>query len=153
MDPLTALSLAGNIVQFIDIASNILRGSHHLYHSVTGALPVNQDLELRTRGLSEIVLKLSQPIQTVQDLGAILTSAKSRVSPALRELCEECRNVAEQLIDRLDGLKVEGKHRVWKSFKHAIKAAWAQREVDELSYRLSGFRKSLNDHVLAELRY
>ncbi len=123
MDPLTALSLAGIIIQFVDFGSRILKGSHQIYESVTGALPANEELELRTRDLSDLIIKLQRPLQAGD--GSV-TSDHTTLKP-LQSLCNACSLVAKELLGRLEGLKVEGKHKAWKSFGHAIKAEWSHR--------------------------
>lgn len=45
MDPLTALGLASNIVQFVDFASKLISQSHEIYQSADGALEDNVALE------------------------------------------------------------------------------------------------------------
>jgi len=156
MDPLTALSLADTIVQFVDYASKIIRGTKHIYKSTSGALSANKDLEERTRALSDLATKLKQPVQPpLYDASAKAASNLSPDSayPILQDLCKKCGEEADQLLARLEGLKVNGKHRVWKSFQLAVKAAWAQREVDEISKRLSEYQKLLEMHVVSTIRY
>lgn len=46
MDPLTALSLAGNIIQFVDFGGRLLGGAGEIYHSAEGSLKVHDELEL-----------------------------------------------------------------------------------------------------------
>jgi hypothetical protein len=150
MDPLTALSLAGTIVQFVGFGTNILKGSHQLYQSANGALPVNEELELITRDLHELTFKLGRPLfpDTISPSAGQLEEYRD-----LEELCSRCRTLANKLIVRLNGLKVQGKQQAWKSVQHAIKAAWAQKEIDSLSKSLSELRNSLEMHVLSNLRY
>lgn len=60
MDPLTALSLAGTIVQFVDFGSKLLVECHQLYKSKSGSLTVNDELSLATEDLRMVVDKLQQ---------------------------------------------------------------------------------------------
>lgn len=160
MDPLTALSLAGTIVQFVDFAGKIIRGSKTLYRSTNGALPANEDLETRTKYLADLAIKLKQPLELhpyPPPEYAASTTPSDNVSPiathdALRELSGRCASEAENLLIRLEGLKINGKHRVWKSFQHAIKSAWAQREVEEISKRLSEYQRILQAQIMSTLR-
>ncbi|RDW79842.1 hypothetical protein BP6252_04480 [Coleophoma cylindrospora] len=146
MDPLTALSLAGTIIQFVDFGNKILRGSKELYDSTSGALSVNDELEVRARELKDLTIKLRRPIHIDT------TSAHHGMYSALQTLCVACRKAAEELIARLQRLKVEGQHRAWKSFRQAIKYAWNQTEIEVLSKKLHELRKSLDTHILAGLR-
>jgi hypothetical protein len=147
MDPLTAFSLAGTIIQFVDYGTKILRGSKGLYDSASGASVVNDEIETRTKDLLDLVIKLRRPLSLES------TSADYATYTALRELCNGCRKVADELIARLQRLKVEGQHRAWKSFRQAIKSAWSQKDIDMLCKRLSEFRRSLDTHILSSLRY
>jgi hypothetical protein len=60
MDPLSALSLAGNIVQFVDFGLKLLSGAVELYKSPSGTLAAHHELELVTTDLSALVIKLRQ---------------------------------------------------------------------------------------------
>jgi hypothetical protein len=156
MDPLTALSLAGTIVQFVDFAGKIIRGAKHLYKSTSGALSGNDDLEERTKILSDLATKLKQPIQPPLCGAAAKDASDPSPNPVyaiLQDLCDKCGREADQILTRLQGLKVNGKHRAWKSFQLAVKAAWAQREVEEISKRLSDYQKLLEMHVISTIRY
>jgi hypothetical protein len=150
MDPLTALSVAGTVVQFVDFGNKIVRGTYHIYKSATGALSVNEELEIITRDLADLATKLRRPLQAEH-----LSTSRSHNTQqtALQGLCDECVRVAERLIARLESLKVQGKHRAWRSFQHAVKAAWAQKEVDELTTTLSKYRDSIQTYLQLSLRY
>jgi hypothetical protein len=76
---------------------------------------------------------------------------------ALESLCDECRKVANELLHRLNGLKVtknkaNGKGPVWGSLAKALKSAWTADEVEGLIRRLSMFRQSIDTHILASIR-
>jgi hypothetical protein len=145
MDPLTALSLAGTIVQFVQFATQIVQAT------VSGALPVQEDLETRTLALRDLIAKLRRQ----QLSGNASTSFVFRAdSPdkTLQILCDGCAAIAEELLARLDRLKVEGKHKMWKNFKKAIESQWSQNELKSLSSRLTEYRTALDTHVLINLK-
>jgi hypothetical protein len=58
MDPLSALSLAGTIIQFADFGSKLLSESLQLYKSSRGTLDANEQLELVTADLQSVIAKL-----------------------------------------------------------------------------------------------
>jgi len=149
MDPLTALSVAGTIIQFVQFGGQILNGSRQFYESASGALSVNEELEVITRDLSDLLFKLERPLGPSNPPDSLEKDAEYR---GLEDIGAHCRKVANELLTRLNGLKIRGKHQAWKSLQHAIKAAWAQREVDELDKRLVGFRRSLETHIISSLR-
>ncbi len=63
MDPLTALSLAGTIVQFVDFGCKLLAKGRELYKSSTGVLTVNEELELTTTDLRALIEKMQKPFK------------------------------------------------------------------------------------------
>src|SRR5271168_879473 len=119
MDPLSALSLAGNIVQFIDFGSKLLSGARELYKSPSGTLAAHHELELVTTDLSALVVKLRQSF----DQGDGIESADQDAAiqrGSFEQICDEAVKVAEELVQRLDKLKVkDGKLRILRSLQHA----------------------------------
>jgi len=147
MDPLTALSLAGNIVQFIEFASEILHAT------VSGrALPAHEELETTTLALRELAAKLKRP-RGPEDVYKNPDLPANAADKTLNDLCNGCADVADELLVRLTRLKIEGKHQMWKSFQNAIKSAWSQKELDVLQKRLSEFHRALDTHILSNLKY
>lgn len=150
MDPLTALSVAGTVIQFVDFGTKILRGSYSIYRSTSRALPVNDELEILTRDLAVLATKLRRPLyagkgpinelQTTEDL-------------ALQDLVDNCVRVAVELLTRLNELKTEGRHQAWRSLQRAVKSAWTQSEVNELTKTLSDYRTSIQTHIQKSIRY
>jgi len=67
MDPLTALSLAGNVVQFVDFGCQLLSHSRELYRSPRGSLAADDEIHLVTVDLRALILKLrNTPIMVVR---------------------------------------------------------------------------------------
>lgn len=60
LDPLTALSVAGTIVQFVDFGTKPLSQANELYKSSVGTLKSNYELELVMTDLRGLVIKLRQ---------------------------------------------------------------------------------------------
>ena len=51
LDPLTAIGLAGNIVQFIDFSIKIVGKAHHINNSASGLLPESTDAQMVAQAL------------------------------------------------------------------------------------------------------
>jgi hypothetical protein len=152
MEALAALSLAGNIIQFVEFGNTLLSEARGLYKSVTGALSVNEEIELATTDLSELIVRLKGSFFVSQTFGpASLTTAEQQTS--FEEICDGAVSVAEELVGRLRNLKVkECKNRKWKSFRQALKSAWTKEEISHLQKRLSGFKDSIEAHILFSIR-
>jgi hypothetical protein len=129
MDPLTALGLASNIVQFVDFTSKIISATHSLYRSAAGAKTEHSELEKVAKSLRSLADQATPPsFQKTKSLSA--------EDLALIELGELCRGVSDELLCVLQSLKVKGSKRGWKSFYQALRSEWKQREIAALQIRL-----------------
>ena len=147
MEPLTALGLAGNVIQFIDFSSQLVSKGHKIYRSLDGTLDENIDAEIVATNLSQSNAKLQKSLSQ----GGIST-ATSADDKALVNLCQRCSDVASELLLRLDKLKVSGKHRKWKSARQALKTVIGKEELEQISNRLSLYRNEITLHIAVSLR-
>lgn len=142
---MSAISLAGTIVQFVDFSSKLVSKGYYIYQSATGASPENLELEAITTDLSLLNTKLKTH-------GKYDCSAKDEKS--LEKLSQQCTDIADELLSRLQKLKVptDAKYRKWKSFRQALKTVWNKKDLDEMSTRLEGLRGQLEFHILVSLK-
>jgi hypothetical protein len=158
LDPMTALSLAGNVIQFVDFGIEVLSATGSLYGSVGGALDFNEELELVTTDLAAVC----------QLMGGRSATTSER---ALRDLCKGCNDVANELLTQLNKLKVspdapdppDGKKpilsrfqkekKVLRSFHQAIRSIWKEEEIEKLVKRLSSFRDEIQMRIVLGFRY
>ncbi|OCL07618.1 hypothetical protein AOQ84DRAFT_222678 [Glonium stellatum] len=145
MDPLNALSCAGTIVQFVDFSTRILSRTYELYKSPNSIITVNQELDLVATDLFQLSQKLRVSVRDV-------TAPDTEDERMLENLCLASSEIATELTTRLNDLRVQGKHRKWKSFQQAIKSVWSERDIMELTQRLSTLRDSVQIHVVVGLR-
>jgi hypothetical protein len=152
MDPLTALSLAGTVVQFVDFGCTILSRGCELYTSPTGNLTVNNEIHLVTNDLQAVIVKLRSSSLTASQ-SASVAFVDSQEPDSLERICESAAAVAEELLQRLDSLKVSGrKFKRWESFQQAVKSVWSRQEIDALVRRLRGFQQALDTRLLFSIR-
>lgn len=153
MDPLTALSVAGTIIQFVDFGSKLLSGSIELYRSSHGCLETHQELELVTSNLKSVAIKIRQASPFPEgEVGRPLSHEDQHQEDSLHAICDEAARIADELLGKLASLKVKSeKNRVWESLKAVIKAAWSKEEIIVLSKRLSRLRNSLNTRTMLSL--
>lgn len=152
LDPLTALALAGNIMQFVEFSGKIISGSSELFQSSSGVLKSNEALEAITKDLVAMTSKLGQ--LDLDDQSHLLIEEDQ----ALQDLCRSCTSVADELLLRLNKLKVptsigQGKRKRWKSAQHVVQSAWAEKELSTLGGQLAGFKQALELRIVAQLRY
>jgi hypothetical protein len=142
LDPLTALSVAGTIVQFVDFGIKLVSKSNELYNSTNGTSIGNAELEVIAEDLQELTCRLQQ----VPDSG-------TAEDEALHKLAEQCAAVAKEFLLVLKEHKVQGTtERRWKSARQAMKGLMSRDEVDKVVLRLQRFRDELNLHILVSMR-
>jgi hypothetical protein len=58
MDPLSALSIAASVVQFVDFGRHILSDSYEIYRSQSGELAKEVDLKIISKDLTDLVTQI-----------------------------------------------------------------------------------------------
>ena len=152
MDPLTVISLAGNVIQFVEFGTRLLGRAEQLYTSSAGTIAVHDELELVTTDLRALVTRLRD---SSPKLASDLESSREEESSwrSLQQICDQAANVADELISKLGGLKLkEGRFQKLRCLHEAVKSLWSEKEIKALSERLSGFRDALKTRVLFSIR-
>lgn len=138
MEALAAVSLAGNILQFLNFTCDAISESRQIHASVSGTLKEHDDLE----GLTTDLKGLNRRLQ----------ASVGPVDPVLELLCSSCNKVADELLKALECLGVKGKYTRSQSLRKALKTLWGKERLKILEERLAGFRQELILHIIVELR-
>jgi hypothetical protein len=156
IDPLSALSIAGNVIQFVDFTSKLISKGSQYYKSIDGALlehtelsAVAQSLQRLNRGLGAS-MRLEQSMLTVRP--DLPPQKYNLAEQGLWDANNECYKLAEEFSRALEDLQVSGKHRRWESFRQAFKTVWSEEKVESLYKRLSNAREQLMIHLLVHMR-
>lgn len=123
MDPLTALSIAGNVIQFLDFATKLFKESRDISHSASGA--------------SECVTSLAEISTQLSILSNSFTSTELQ-SLGLKDVASQCDGVAKELqslVERLT-LAKPSKDGYWASFTLALKTLLNKRQIRDLERRV-----------------
>ena len=150
LDPLTALGLAGNVLQVISFTVDLVSEGNRIYNAADGALEENRD----SATIADDLDKLSAGLSDAQSKWLAAHNGQ-RLDPdeqRLGEICDRCGEIARTLIAQLDKLKVEGKHRRIKSFKQAIVSVWRADEIEKTAAQLEKYRNEIDSHILFGLR-
>jgi hypothetical protein len=155
MDPLSALSLAGTVIQFVNFGTKLLSTSVKLYKSSRGRLETHEELELTIVDLQSVVLKLRRTCYVIlPEPGGPPIEDDQFQGNCFSETCDEAARIAEEILNKLKGLEVrEGKHHAWESLKAAVRSAWSNDEILLLRQRLSLFKETLNSRLVLSIRY
>ncbi|KAF7894661.1 uncharacterized protein EAF01_010111 [Botrytis porri] len=147
MDPVSAISLAAAIAQFIDYSCKIVCKSKEIYNSTSGLTTEHNRTETATLRLEELTQSLNFPSKRAN-------SGSSIVHSRLQTIIQECIIVSDTLVNRLNRLKAPTRSQCpkWKSFRMALKSVWSKHEIDEFALRLRDLRKELDTELLLILR-
>ncbi|KAH8649355.1 hypothetical protein BX600DRAFT_112802 [Xylariales sp. PMI_506] len=148
MDPLTALSIAAAVAQFVDYGTRVLKDTRELIKSAHGQTA--QNIELRT---------IAQDISTfVHDIDSRSQSlATGYLAPSeevFLRLCYECRDLADELQASIKKLQARGTTRLEyaaNSFAVAVRGIWNTAKLKGLLKKLDHIRQQMMMAVLTFL--
>lgn len=141
MEPLSALSVATAVTQFIDFTGSLLSGTIELHKSATGRTKANLTIETIALDLRNLNIELTESFSSGDSHDA-----------DIKKLCLDCSKMADQLLEALNKLTVQKQHRLWSSFSTALRSIWAQEDIDSLQRRLDAYRQQISMHILVQLR-
>ncbi len=148
MDPFSALSLAGNVIQFVDFGLRLLSEAHEIYQSPSGTTTGIIEIESIYQDLSNLSSRLK-----VSAVSPSKPSGISQEEQALLDLAGSCQRLADDLLATVKDLRVDdGPNRKWRSFRQGLKTLWKNEMIDAVQKRLDNFRKQLSLQLLAILR-
>ncbi|GME51445.1 hypothetical protein GTA08_BOTSDO05040 [Neofusicoccum parvum] len=184
-DPLTALGLASNVVQFINYAGNLI-DTESVIRKGADVTPVGyRELETITRSLVEFNDGIKFTVTRFRDREEVqsrhqrvkqrLKHAKSAeekptetpeeikdpaheetltgIEEELSNLCNECNEVAQELLGALSDLKSKSKdsNKTWNTFRQALLDVWMEKHVDSVSTQLKNHGTKIGENMLASL--
>ena len=148
LDPFTAVSLAGNIVQFVQFGCHLVARAHELHTSKSGASKEILEVETVTARLLETIEELENDYSRVSPDSVTKTSSERR----LVEIAEACTMIAGDILNRLEGLKARKPRSIWNSISKAFKLAWTQDELNALTKRLKAYISELDTTILISMK-
>ena len=148
MDPLTAFSLACNVIQIIDFSAKIVTKCKELYKD--GALAKNRDIESVAKSLANVSTDLKLP-ETFPSAESVQQGYQE--DEDLLKLAQQCSETANELICELQKLAIQGTHRKRDAVLKAIKETWNKSIIEGIEERLEQHRRTLNTLILINLRY
>ena len=137
MDPLSAVSLAGTVVQLLDFGIKLVAKASEIYDSASGA-------EVRNIELDAIAQNLISLNRRVKNRAAKFHPySTSEDEEALAVMMEKCSDIGEELIAAIQKAKVQGTHKGWKSVRQALKSVLGLDKVQDLYNRLKQYREQV----------
>ena len=148
MDPMSIISLTGNIIQFVQFAAQLVSKGRKISESKEGALIDHVDLSATATHLVDLSKHVSGSLRTLDS-----SRSPSTTDQKLRAVCQECSTIASELIAVLERLRLHGKRSKWRSTRQAFKSICGQKTVNDLKTRLDSFRGVLDTTLLVALRF
>jgi hypothetical protein len=147
MDPVSALSVAASVIQFVDYGTRVISKARELYTSADGALSANSEIEEATTRLQA----LSGSLKADEGLER---APLDETDTALDKICKECSEVSQELVGMMEKLKLPKsyKNKKWESFRRTLKGVWEKEKTKEVVDRLASLRSELDTHVLVSVR-
>ena len=146
LDPLSALGVAGNIVQFVDFSCKIVSKTFEIYDSADGSTVENQELEAVTKNL----LYLSKKIKSSsQNNGG---QAATHEEHDIQDLCIRCEEISSELLMAPEELKIKRPCTKWRSFRQALNSVWSKSRIKGLSKRLEAIRRQIDTNLMTSVR-
>lgn len=139
MDPLTALSLAAAVAQFVDFGFKVLGNAREVYGSLSGATEEDRSLENAARETQHLAGKLVVPkLESMTDEDRLLHG-----------LAAECRTLSTQVLALLDKIKAKNSKSKLDSVLAAVKSKHYEKEKLGLQRRLEQCRVRLEQLLSA----
>jgi hypothetical protein len=153
MDPVSALSIAAAVVQFIQFGSSLTSKATQIYKSAEGALAEHIECDKATARLTELSGKVKDSLRMVKGLGCLQEDAT-----AIEVICNGCVEVSQELQSVLSKLRIQedvksGIRRKWISLREAIRGVWSLDDINRLKQRLLNFREELEIHLMISIRW
>src|SRR5690242_3178890 len=142
MDPLTAVSLVGTILQFIDFGVKLFSEGKELYHSTTGALEDNIRITDVTSDLRDLCIPLQRASLPYYNGARGIAQVHQN---ALQKLATSCIQVADKLMPILEGLQIplNTTHKTWHVIRQSIRGAMRKEEITQLRSTLTMLQQQL----------
>ncbi|KAK5663818.1 hypothetical protein OQA88_21 [Cercophora sp. LCS_1] len=129
-DPFTVLGATSSIITLVEFSWKLLSSAETVYQ-----LGESEDHAVLST-IAEDVKRLATPIVASPDH-----------DQSLRDLVEQSVSIAQDLLEALEALKIQGEITVWKSFLVALKDVWKKKKIEAFSHRLAKLQSQVASHV------
>jgi hypothetical protein len=152
MESILAVSLAANILQFIDFAGKVFSQTIEIHRNTLKHRDEANETDLDSLGFDfdGYLLRLShsRPTPTVNT---------SLAEQEMIRICRECENFTTRIRVALPQIKKTAKKKlfedtVWRSFVEALKTVWSEDEIRQLQQTLAAYRQQITPLLVVVLR-
>ena len=148
MDPISAFSLACNVIQVVDFSIKVASTCRELYKN--GTVAEHQETEMMSEHLTGLRSSLlSSSVFSTSCASQQMNEDENK----LREVATSCSETAVELVARLQSLKVEGPHKRRQAVTKIVKAFRESRKIESIQAKLKQYQEVLNTRILVSLRF
>ncbi|KAI0545230.1 hypothetical protein F4679DRAFT_485867 [Xylaria curta] len=149
MDPISAVSLAGTVVQFVTFVQSILSKTSEIHNSALGKPADLANILSVYEHLQSFSAKFSSQSSQALHLASKNTDDELEIS-ALVNILQATKADCDQILELVNKLNIkQGPSRRWKSFKVALELVWNRTEIEELDKRLQRTQSAVTLHICA----
>ena len=126
LDPLTALSIAGGVVQFVDFGIKLTSNVKKICESGDGVLTKNTEYETVAEDFGRLCarIKPSSPVDS--------NEPPSKDNLILQKLASDAENVSKELLALLRDLKAKEKESKLENFRLALKSVLKENQIENM---------------------
>ncbi|KAJ6781665.1 hypothetical protein PWT90_01415 [Aphanocladium album] len=147
MDPFTAVSLAGNILQFLASARSVYKQLNQIRSSVGGFTEKQEEMLSLASDLENASERIASSSRSSQAAGMTMTSTEKRI----RELGDECQQLSRELQEHIRTKASKDRSSLLRASTSIIMGTWKLPEADKKLKRLMDLQKTLFKLLLAHV--
>lgn len=148
IEALAAVSLVGNILQFVETGAKVLTKAKQIHDSTDG---LSDDLFNLSSVIDELEAHNNRLKDTLFPPGT--SAAFTAADASLEKLRAQCCSVNAELRNVLGSLAVDGKKTKWKIFKKALAGEWKSGRLQSIQASLFALRDEMQFQVTFSLKY
>jgi energy-coupling factor transporter ATP-binding protein EcfA2 len=155
MDPMSALSVAAAVIQFVDFGGHLLSDTYEIYISPSG----QKDNLVQLSALASDLLQLSDQVDR-KSRALTQNEQHAKSENQLLKLCSECKTTSKDLQNALDLLKTRGtktfcfdKNGLGGSFRVALQGIWSHKKIEKMVEDLANIRRRMMMALLVSVWY
>lgn len=153
MDPVTALGLASNVVQFVQFASDLVKTAIEVRRSSSGCTADILTLDTLYGQLNDFNAELLSGRDNASSYLNGPGSKSDKNATSFRTLSLLCQSDCEKLLLVVRKLQVQdGSRGRWQSFRTALKSLWEKEDIRDLERRLQRTQMTMTFHICALAR-
>ena len=159
MEPLSALSIATAVVQFLDFTSKLFAGTYKIYTAKSGLQ--EHTLERMVDSLNDVTSELQKSLYSKP------SGIASKFEQEILLLGQDCDELGRRLLTTVRRIQRSSEHSMFSkasgwlgsrgetlfsSFRSALLTVWNQSEIDSLSRNLESYKSHMTLLMLENSR-